>query len=359
MVMTKRFVVSNFCFGLAIVALGCGKVSQEENSKPLVTDVDHSVVKRQSVGNCWLYAQASWVESLHLTATGNELDVSESYWTYWYWYEQILKNANRGYLQEELVTGGSWSAAQRLLRRYGVVLEGEFIPREAEAEMSRTQARAESLINQELVTGQLASLEDRTPDKIMAVLDQAFGVNMNEARAMARSIDDFQVATGRDQQEVASLRQVMGEWRNYSAGRVRKETLIRYVKRALNDGHPIVMTMWIDFRYLNTQTATFQDEIFNEDYDGTGGHLVVLEDYVVNHPELGFLGEGDMDDSIKEAALDGELLYFKSKNSWGTNRPDRGLTDGYTRFTKDYLWNTTREEIGYNYTSFVLPVGLY
>jgi hypothetical protein len=29
--------------------------------------------------------------------------------------------------------------------------------------------------------------------------------------------------------------------------------------------------------------------------------------------------------------------YLVVKNSWGTNRPDRGLSDGYTRFNMDFL----------------------
>jgi hypothetical protein len=40
---------------------------------------------------------------------------------------------------------------------------------------------------------------------------------------------------------------------------------------------------------------------------------------------------------LKEAALQGDLKYLVAKNSWGTDRPDRGLSDGYTRFTADYL----------------------
>ena len=56
-----------------------------------ITDVEHTDVERQSIGNCWLYAEASWVESMHLSATGEKFDVSQSYWTYWHWYEQIIE----------------------------------------------------------------------------------------------------------------------------------------------------------------------------------------------------------------------------------------------------------------------------
>jgi len=52
-----------------------GSSSQE------ITDVLHSEVERQSIGNCWIYAQASWIESMNLSATGDEMDVAQSYWT--------------------------------------------------------------------------------------------------------------------------------------------------------------------------------------------------------------------------------------------------------------------------------------
>ena len=110
---------------------------------------------------------------------------------------------------------------------------------------------------------------------------------------------------------------------------------------------------------LNTENATFESDEFDGDADGDGGHLVVLEDYVVHHPELGVLQEGDLSEELKQKALEGQLLYVKAKNSWGTDRPERGLTDGYTRFDIDYLTETTVALKGFDYTGFVMPVGYY
>lgn len=39
-----------------------------------IVDVDHSRVKRQSIGNCWLYATASWAESLARGREGRRRD---------------------------------------------------------------------------------------------------------------------------------------------------------------------------------------------------------------------------------------------------------------------------------------------
>ena len=52
----------------ALSLTGCGH--SNSISKPLVTDVAQSSVKRQSIGNCWIYAEASWLEAEIKTATG-------------------------------------------------------------------------------------------------------------------------------------------------------------------------------------------------------------------------------------------------------------------------------------------------
>src|SRR5262245_1995913 len=78
-------------------AFGCSDPShdaasgEEGANTENFTDVNQSDVKRQSIGNCWLYATASWSESLNKSATPNDPipNFSESYWTYWHWFEQI------------------------------------------------------------------------------------------------------------------------------------------------------------------------------------------------------------------------------------------------------------------------------
>jgi len=66
-----------------------GEGEEEGVSTDDITQVDHTKVKRQSIGNCWIYAVASWTEALNKRSTGNEANVSESYWTYWHWFEQL------------------------------------------------------------------------------------------------------------------------------------------------------------------------------------------------------------------------------------------------------------------------------
>jgi len=103
---------------------------------------------------------------------------------------------------------------------------------------------------------------------------------------------------------------------------------------------PVIMSVYIDFNAQEDDASTFTLEAYNRNGGPGhgGGHLVVLEDFtVVNVPGVGPLGEGDMEEDQRELALRGDLNYFVVKNSWGTNRPNRGLTDGYTGFKIGYL----------------------
>jgi hypothetical protein len=97
----------------------------------------------------------------------------------------------------------------------------------------------------------------------------------------------------------------------------------------------------VEFAALNTEkNSTFEYDLYlKKGYsEGQGGHLIVLEDYVVNNvPGVGRIGEGDVSNDLKEKALDGTVEYLVVKNSWGTDRAERGITDGYTRFEMKYL----------------------
>ena len=80
-----------------LVAAGCSAApgidgALGDNENPIV-DVPHTDVERQSIGNCWIYAHATWAESMNKAATGRDFDISQSYWTYWHWFDQI---ANAG-----------------------------------------------------------------------------------------------------------------------------------------------------------------------------------------------------------------------------------------------------------------------
>src|SRR5947208_562872 len=105
----------------ALPLAACGKTAPQA-SDTLVTDVAHTEVKRQSIGNCWIYAQATWLESELLSQTGQEVNVSESYWTWWSWYDQVVGSGI-----SEVQTGGFWQTSANIILQHGYVLEGEFL----------------------------------------------------------------------------------------------------------------------------------------------------------------------------------------------------------------------------------------
>ena len=312
-----------------------------KDSDVLVTSVDHTVVKRQSIGNCWLYAQATWLESLALSHTGEKIDVSESYWTYWHWYSQLVNSS-----ATEIETGGFWSESNRLILEHGWVLEKDFIPSEDGVEMSRRQDLALRAMNEQLKAG---------------------GRLANRADGTEVSITDTLRGGMQDRWQSATFPQVYGKDTVVSNGQeaARKQVLVRVMK-ALNDRKPVVMTLMIDFNALDNATQTFKYSKLADSGPGRqGGHMVVLHDYAVKDvPGIGEIPEGDVADDLKVKALEGAITMLKAKNSWGSNRPDRGLTDGYTRFDSEYLtkqleWKREGSDSSFYTTlsNFVLPPG--
>ena len=61
-------------------ALACSAGNDATTAEGDVTSVENTNVKSQAIANCWLYATAGWVESLHKGATARDIDVSEAYY---------------------------------------------------------------------------------------------------------------------------------------------------------------------------------------------------------------------------------------------------------------------------------------
>lgn len=368
--------------GIVAPLASCSQGNQE-SSQVLVSDVTHSAVKRQSIGNCWLYAVASWVESLHLSATNEEINVSESYWTWWHFYNGLVGSSST-----ELNTGGTFGVARNIILTHGYVLEGQFIAAEATSQMSAAQKQAETYLTTQMEAGgTLATAAQRTPANVRHELDIAFGSNMAAAEAIAKPASSL--VTGQVNGQPVSLQYNLannsqGRWSTYSYPhlygqaavedqntRAQRQQLLQRVMRAVNDHKPVVMSIMIDFNALDIADATFKKSTLDAvgQPGRQGGHMVVLEDYVVdNVPGVGSIGEGDVSPELKQLALQGDIRYLKVKNSWGTNRPDRGLIDGYTRFDFAYFnsqlaWKTDGEAASspVNYyttlTDFTLPPG--
>ncbi len=376
----RALMLSALCVG---VLGACGPESAEladESGELLastepITSVEHSRVEQQSIGNCWLYATAGWLESLNKSATGEELNTSESYTTYWHWFDQIANGTQR----TSISTGGSYNTAIEIYTRYGVMLQKDFIPEEATRDMSARQASALDAINASLSKGALSTREARRNRALVrAELDRAWGLrpeviqllNTVFGETVSRTLDRAYVTSkpstvlGASGTEISVLRtldipvqvknpktagfaqvtlsDVIGKKTSYSrsgtwawkqanypySARSRRD-LQRRIQRALHDGQPVIMSWFVDFNALARDGSFTVEELERRGGPGSqGGHMVLMHDYeAVNVPGFGTLSAGvdETRPEALEAALDpsAEIKFIRIKNSWGTYRPDR------------------------------------
>lgn len=350
-----------------------------------ITQVNHSKVKRQSIGNCWLYATTSWLEALNKAATGEEKNTSESWLTYWHWFEQLANGGAR----DEISTGGSYGTAANLIARYGVVLEGDFIPGEAEAEMSFRQSSALNAVNASLKSGALKDAVARRDRRaIRAELDKAWGLDPEVIKrmdtvfgvAVTRTLDRSSWASGRaasnkivraksfpallkdpetGQKVVGSLADAIGTggggwwanregkyaWNevNYPYDTAGRRAFWKRVQRALHDGQPVITSWKVDFNALASNSVFSYDELQRRGPGRQGGHMTVMHDYQAEVPGVGLLEAGKQatPEQMEAALADATQIQFvRVKNSWGGIRPDRwneAAIPGYHDLEMKYL----------------------
>lgn len=357
-------------------------VEEVGGSESEITDVPHTAVERQSIGNCWIYAQATWVESMHLAATGEHFDVSQSYWSYWHWFDQIVAGeVSNG----EVNTGGWWRTANEIVDKYGLISEEKFIPADALNEMSYRQETALEAINKSLESGVLsdpAKRRDRTVvraemDKawglsasVIATLDKVFGkdVHTNFTKSPGRAnswgtdiknpyffyvkYTDAPGAAPKGHRLTSAIKDWHQEYYSSWNGR----SLLQRVQRALHDSQPVMISWFVDFNALENDKNSPYAGSFNMTTLNAagkpgrqGGHMTVLEDYQVKLADGTVLKAGvtldpkNPADALKlDAALDSkaEIEFLRIKNSWGAERPDRVFAPGmpgYHDLYMDYL----------------------
>lgn len=489
----RRHIALSSMLGLALCA-GCqGDLDGAGVGQYGIVDVPHTAVERQSIGNCWLYAQASWVESLDLSyqldgsgggtvtktlldkqgesvADGEkktytvtipdngtrlvatmtdlggdpdmkltvggkecypyrdgdekceftdppagdvtieiipykagtydlklvfegtagsaggtapqELDLSQSYWTYWHWFDQVT-----GYMwDDEISTGGNQWKSHALVRDRGLMLEADFIPADSASEMSSRQSAAKSKINAALKSGALSTAEARrNGETVRQVFDDAWGLSQDvrdqldtafgkDGEMTLRSGADLTGTKILDPGKVdvkyaerksdgsivykkTSLVAAIKSWREarYPGSASKRRTFLKRVQRALHARQPVVITWDVDFNALENSDPV-RGGSFNmqtlKDAGGPGrqgGHMTVLEDYAAITTDFGLveaavtLDPADAQDAAKLRALlrsDTTITLLRTKNSWGANRPDRQFAKGFPGYHDlwmDYL----------------------
>lgn len=365
---------------LASLALGCASegAAPAPSTEPApaddIVDVAHTAVERQAIGNCWLYAEATWAESMHLAATGESFDVSQSYWTYWHWFDQIAFGSG-----DAISTGGSWSTANDIVLRYGVMSEADFIASDTAAEMSARQKQALDAINKSLTDGVLSDPRTRSnPVAVRAELDAAWGLTKETAGHLTRAFGEDGLRTFRSNATASgtpiiaaadfsvayapapgralktfSLAQATRDWRRAFFSPGTQRSFLKRVQSALHDAQPVIITWFVDFNALeNDRNAplpgSFTIDKLNTLGPGSqGGHMTVLEDYQATLADGTVLPAGTTLDKVKDKALldralrsDTTIDFLRVKNSWGASRPDKAYAPGmpgYHDLYVDYL----------------------
>jgi hypothetical protein len=364
---------------LALMPFGSGCGTETGTETDAITDVPQSGVERQSIGNCWLYAEASWVESMYLSATSTEFDVSQSYWTYWNWYDTIIYDT-----PDVLKTGGSFGVAKDIIRERGLMADAKFIPEEATSEMSSRQSSALSTINRELKTGRLKDVTSRSnPALVRQVLDEAWQLNPTVKGYLTkafgkdgqRTFKDTATTKGTPIRKATSFQAryttrsgststvkdttldvALNDWQEAyypgtSSDSAKRSFQIR-VQKALHDAQPVVITWDVDFNAMESY-----DPVLRGSFNMTtlkkaggaghqGGHMTVLEDYEATTQQYGELKAGvtlDPNNPEDKAKLDAALLpstvikFWRIKNSWGALRDDRSSAPGMPGYHDLYM----------------------
>jgi hypothetical protein len=357
-----------------------------QNSGIKTTDVAHTNVKWQSIGNCWLYAMMGWSESLAMV-NGKQADFSESYLTYLYFEEQLLSTPSI----KEIQTGGWWDTGADLMLKHGLMLEGDFIPQEQALTCSVAQGKAVKVINAALASGAIRS--DPSPAKIRKLMDSAFGVNMESLKSKVINASNIRLASVNGSTPAPTLRDELLRWsgeywsnsnlysvtqRDAPFGPIaltqKNKQVLTKVMRALNDHKPVVMSWFVDFNAAVNGTFSIEALIKAGKAGSQGGHMTVVEDYVAHgvDPQTGKpfqTTEGENSPELKRLAAEfGTIDYFVVKNSWGgADRPSRPSythdnEQGFTRLNASYIFGAVPRTESNNLlqltlNEFILPKG--
>jgi hypothetical protein len=352
----KRFAALSVC-SLALFA-GCAAPddSNVDSSGSQVVSIPQSNVKNQAIGNCWLYAMGSWAEGLHKAQANETLSMSESYWSYWDWYDHLVNGEVSG---TSLATGGGFERAAYLIERYGIMMEPDFIAADAQSETQNSQQKALDAINASLAAGALKDPMSRTDSalvrselnkawaldpSVVADLDATFGPGGNNSGANAvhgagskvhwaseYSVKSMKDAQGND--KTLTLADFIGTGDQYSRqgdfawqsvgysddATARRATQIR-MQKAMNDGWDVMISWYVDFNALD-KTGHFTAPPAKP--GPQGGHMTVLEDYeITDVPGFGTLPAGTVETRPEAlaASLDpsAKISFLRTKNSWGT-----------------------------------------
>lgn len=383
--MTSFKIISRFLgLSLAIFAVAScdarGSLSEQGlgSAQQPIVDVAHTAVEDQSIGNCWLYAEATWIESMTLSQDpSKELDLSQSYWTYWHWFDQVTNS----FSPQEIQTGGFQHTSHGLVRDRGMMTEATFIPEDGFGESSSRQASALSTINAALSRGDFSGATGQEVRQIFdeawglapevrAQLDQAFGEDGEQTLRQGADLTGTDIidpttvkvqygeaVDGESEVREGTVVDAIRGWNEvrYPYYPDQRREFLRRVQRALHDRQPVVLTWDVDFNAKEVRAGDRQGSFNLQTLQRAGrpgrqgGHMTVLEDYQAETVEFGVLKAGvtldpdDPEDAKKLEALlldSTQITFLRTKNSWGTTGSANEYSQdfpGYHDLWMDYL----------------------
>lgn len=336
--------------------------SQEPDSRgDAVADVTRTPVKRQTVGNCWLYGTNAWIESLHAKATGEQLDLSESYLSYWHWFGQITKSPAPAKIKES----GWWETGTSLVAQYGLVREADFQKdgglgwagvsptRGALSRVNEALATSTSPLRRAMSTGDRVALRRAydelwsLPADLRADLDATFGPDASRTFASpgfrlperTRVIAPSAVKVSSPDPATGALATMnvtdvlpggRAAWGplvvsiDTTKDRAERRDFERKIQRTLHAGLAVPVVWMVDMNARDDDGAFTLARLREKGPAKTSSsHLSVIVDYeVADVPGYGTLPAGRVETraAALEAALDerAKLRFFRIKNSWGT-----------------------------------------
>ncbi len=351
----------------ALAACSIGSADDQPTNDAPITTVDDTAVKNQSIGNCWLYATAGWVESMHLVATKETIDVSEGYWSFWYWFEEITGgdlglSSQWGIAENKTVgEGGWWGIGAELIVRYGWMNEADFFPGADKDAKAARHKEAVDAVNASLRSGPLKDVLRRKDKKFVleelariwklepaavSDLEKLCGAHVERNLASKLTETESTIVHRASEMKVPSadgirtitLADVVGTreigssaaegrragpdawsevqylWGSDAEGAARRQAIVRNVQDTLHRRLAIPVAWAV---------GTSQNGVYSGDQTYAGGlHESLIVDYQVeNVPGFGQLPVGVPvnNPAALEAALSPEahVTLFRIKNSWG------------------------------------------
>jgi hypothetical protein len=379
-------------FFVTAIFTSCNKIVSTDSKLSLahgqkIVNIPHTKVKKQTIGNCWIYSTIAMIESIILKTSNKHENFSESYLTYWDFYDKLLPTSS--VTPKEVIDAGNFPKARLLIRKYGLMRDKDFIPEEANTQGSEVQANSLKAVNESLKNGALAALygyklsRQERKALVKGELDRIFNLKMDEKLKHVIKSQELMVVSAKSN-ELVPLDSELYNWISFPFSNVfsgklnineldynkqielddNQKKLLKRVKENLNKGFPAMISWFLDTNALENGEFSIKNIQKNGIGSNQGGHITVLEDYTASgvDPITGkefHLGEGETTIELKKLALEhGKIDYFVIKNSWGddpekTKSYKKDGEYGYHKLNLDYL--LTWLEVKAN-NSTILPI---